>query len=304
MYLSQLKTFKQVVDTGSFTRAGATLHITQPAISHQIRSLENRVGHPLFEKTRRPLRLTHVGQVLYRYSLRISNLVEEAEAAIADITTGETGHISIAAIGTSAIYVLPDFLYTFRMTHPNVHVVLLTLGGEEIIEMIRTDQVDLGIVGSHMNTPDLTTFPLFEDQIRPLVHREHPAAATRRSTLSDLAQEPFIQFGSWTSWKQYVQSIFDQIDAEPQEHFQVDSIDAVKRLVKRGLGFTIAPIVAAQDEINNGSLVPIELTDIPPVSREILLIHRRDKYLTASTKVFIDELEQTLGELALETIGR
>ena len=106
------------------------------------------------------------------------------------------------------------------------------------------------------------------------------------------------------SWKQYVQSIFDQIDAKPQEHFQVDSIDAVKRLVERGLGFTIAPIVAAQDEIDNGSLVPIELTDIPPVSREILLIHRRDKYLTASTKVFIEELGQTLGELALGRILR
>ena len=304
MDISQLKTFKNVVDAGSFTRATTTLHITQPAISHQIRSLENRLGHPLFEKTRRPLRLTHVGEVLYGYAQRILNLVEEAESAIDDITTGETGHISIAAIGTSAIYVLPDFLYTFRMTHPNVHVVLLTLGGEEIIEMVRTDQTDLGIIGSHMNTPDLTTIPLFEDQIRPLVHRDHPAAKAGQAALADLAQEPFIQFGSWVTWRQYVQSIFDQINTEPQEQFQVDSIDAVKRLVERGLGFTIAPIVAAQDEIDNGSLVPIELTDIPPVSRDILLIHRKDKYLTASIKVFIEELAETLGKLALREPGR
>ncbi len=299
MDIIQLRSFKNIIDLGSFTKAAASLHMTQPAVSHQIRSLENKVGHPLFEGSRRQLRLTHVGDVLYGYAQRILNLVEEAEAAVEDITSGETGHIAIAAIGTSAIYVLPDFLYSFRLTHPNVHVSLLTLGGEEILDMVRTDQVDLGIVGSHMGTPDLVTVRLFEDQIRPLVHREHPAAKERRAALVDLAREPFIQFGSWTSWKQYVQSIFAQIGAEPLEQFQVDSIDAVKRLVERGLGFTIAPIVAARDEIDNGSLVPIDLTDIPPVSREILLIHRREKYLTTSCQVFIRELADTLGRLSL-----
>lgn len=301
MDLTQLKSFKQVVDTGSFTKAAGALHVTQPAISHQIRSLETYLGHPLFERTRRQIRLTHVGEVLYGYARRILNLVAEAESAIDDISTGESGHISIAAIGTSAIYVLPDFLYSFRQTHPHVHVSLLTLGGEEIMDMVRTDQVDLGIIGSHMGVPDLATVVLFEDQIRPLVHRDHPAARLRSATLADLAKEPFIQFGSWASWKQYVLSIFAQIGAEPHEQFQVDSIDAVKRLVERGLGFTIAPIVAAKDEIANGSLVPIELTDIPPVSRDVLLIYRRDKYLTESIRVFISELVEALGKLPLGT---
>jgi DNA-binding transcriptional LysR family regulator len=295
MDLAQLATFKKVVETGSFTRAAAALFITQPAVSHHIRMLEEELEHPLFERSRPHLRLTFAGEVFYGHVLRILNLVEESRAAVRDIALGEHGRLTIAAIGTSAIYVLPDFLYRFRQAHPRIQVVLLTVGGEEIHDMVRADQADLGIVGSHINTSDLETFPLFEDQIRPLVHPNHPYAPAGRAALADLASEPFIQFGGWKGWKNYVLSIFAQIGATPQEQFQVDSIDAVKRLVERGLGFTIAPVVAAQDEINKGLLVPLELTDIPPVSRQIVLIHRRDKYLTRSIRLFIEEMKTAFG---------
>ncbi|MBM3262081.1 MAG: LysR family transcriptional regulator [candidate division Zixibacteria bacterium] len=290
MDLKQLEAFKKVVETGSFTKAAATLFVTQPAISHHIQRLEAEIGQALFERSRPQLKLTYTGEVFYIYTRRILNLVEESKAAVRDISAGEQGRITMAAIGTSAIYMLPDFLYRFRQRHPRVQVVLLTVGGEEIHTMVLEDQVDLGIVGSHINTSDLETIPLFEDQIRPLVHAHHPAAHSRRALLADLAREPFIQFGSWKGWKNYVGSIFGQIDAVPQEQFQVDSIDAVKRLVERGLGFTIAPIAAAQDEINAGTLVPLELDDIPPVSRQIVLVYRRDKYMTRSIQMFIDEL--------------
>lgn len=299
MDIPQLNAFKQVVENRSFTKAAAALCLTQPAVSHQIRNLEIELGQPLFERTRPQVRLTYAGEVLYEYVQRILNLVEESQAAIHEITTGEQGRITIASIGTSANYILPDFLYEFQKTHPNVQVVLLTLGGEEIRNMVMTDQVDLGIIGSHIATPELETIPLFEDQIRPLVHPGHRCAASRQAALADLVQEPFIQFGSWTGWRRYVRSIFEQIGAVPHEQFQVDSIDAVKRLVERGLGFTIASVVAAQNEINEGTLVPIELTDIPPVSRTILLIHRKDKFLTTSIRVFIENLVMMLGKLSL-----
>jgi DNA-binding transcriptional LysR family regulator len=294
MEINQLITFKQVVEHRSFTKAADELYITQPAVSHQIRSLEDELSEPLLERTRPHLRLTYAGEVFYSYVLRILSLKEEATAAVKDLAGGEHGRVTIAAIGTSAIYVLPDFLYQFRQSHPHIHVVLRTMGGEEIREMVLADQIDLGIVGSHINTSNLQTISLFEDQIRPLVHPMHPYAQAGRAELAQLAKEPFIQFGSWEGWRNYVRSIFAQIGIIPEEQFQVDSIDAVKRLVERGLGFTIAPIVAAQNEINAGTLMPLELTDIPPISREILLIHRPDKYLARSIQLFINEIQDAL----------
>jgi len=294
MELSQLITFKQVVEHRSFTRAAADLYITQPAVSHQIRALEEELSQPLLERSRPHLRLTYAGEVFYGYVMRILSLTEEATAAVQDMAIGEHGRVTIAAIGTSAIYVLPDFLYQFRKAHPDIQMVLRTMGGEEICEMVLADQIDLGIVGSHIDTATLQTIFLFDDQIRPLVHSDHPYTKARRVELAQLAQEPFIQFGSGGGWRKYVSSIFEEIDIVPQEQYQIDSIDAVKRLVERGLGFTIAPIVAVQNEINAGTLVPLELTDITSISRKILLVHRRDKYLARSIQLFIDEIRDAL----------
>lgn len=297
MDLKQLASYKRVVDNGSFTKAAEALFLTQPAITHQINLLEKELGEKLIERSRPRLRLTYAGEVFYGYTLRVLSLVDEAKVAIRELAQGEYGRVTIAAIGTSSIYVLPDFLYEFRQHHPNIKVVLLTVGGEELHDLVLSDQVDLGIVGSHINTSDLETIPLFEDQIRPLVHAHHPCAQGRRGALAELAKEPFIQFGSWKGWRSYVLSIFAKVGVEPQEQFQVDSIDAVKRLVERGLGFTIAPVAAAQDEIDAGVLVPLELTDIPPVSRQIVLVHRRDKHMTRSIRMFIDELKAAYGQV-------
>lgn len=297
--LAHLIAFKHVVELGSFTRAAEALYRTQPAVSHQIRSLEDILGQPLLERSHRHIHLTHAGEVFYGYAQRILSLISESTAALEDMAIGARGRIVIAAIGTSSIYVLPDFLYEFRMTHPNIQVVLMTAGGEEVRNMVMTDQVDLGIIGSHIATPELERIPLFDDHIALLVHPEHPCAAAGSAPLSAFVDEPFIQFGGWTSWRNYVYAMFDRIGARPHEQFQVDSIDAVKRLVERGLGFTIAPVVSAKTEIESGLLVPIELTDVGSLTRKILLIYHRDKYMTAYMRAFIHELLTYMKGLAL-----
>jgi DNA-binding transcriptional LysR family regulator len=286
-----MEAFKCVVEEGNLTRASKKMALTQPAITHRITSLEHELRQNLFDRAGSTVRLTHAGEVFYEYVQRILNLAQESRLVLQEIADGTQGRISIAAIGTSAIYMLPDFLYTFRQGYPGIHVILRTLSGEEIRDMVLTGQIDLGIVGSHIDTAALEATELFEDHIRPLVHPGHRCAASRRAALSDLAREPFIQFGGWKNWKNYITSLFDRIEAIPREQFQVDSIDAVKRLVELGLGFTIAPVIAAEDEIRQGTLVPLELTDIPPVSRQILLIHARDKFISQSMRLFIDAIK-------------
>ncbi|MBI4530083.1 MAG: LysR family transcriptional regulator [Candidatus Latescibacteria bacterium] len=296
MDLQQLLIFKTVVETKSFTRAANNLFLTQPAISHQIRGLEEELGQRLLERERKRVHPTDAGEVFYDYTRRIVSLVEESKAVLDDLRIGRKGRVSVAAIGTMADYVFPDFMDTFRTTHPGIQMILRTAGGEEVKEMVASNAVDLGVLGSHIGTPEFTTIPLFKDQILPFVHLAHPAATAGRATLAELAREPLIQLGSWKSWKNYIMSLFSQIGVNPDVQFQLDSIEAVKRMVEKGLGFTIIPRLAAEAEIQAGTLVPIELIDIPPFYRDILLIYRKDKYLSTALRIFLDALTSTLSK--------
>jgi LysR family cyn operon transcriptional activator len=297
MDLQQLTFFQKIAESGSFTKAANALHITQPAVSHQIRSLEEELGQQLIERDRKGVTLTQAGELLYQYTQRILNLVEESKNALSHIAKGETGRVSIAAIGTLTVYVLPDFLYEFRSAHPGIEISLRTEGGEDIQDMILSNTVDVGIIGSHAHArrPDLETVTLFEDEIVPFVHRHHPYAKRKEAKLAELCREPLILLGGWKSWEEHVLSLFTQVGMKPQVRLQLDSIEAVKRMVERGLGFTILPKVTSAAEIESKTLVPLRLTDAPALSRQILLIYRKEKYMSAALQIFIQALIERLG---------
>lgn len=295
MDLSQLRALRMVIELGSFTRAAGELFVTQPAVSHQIRSLEQELDQKLLQRDGRTITPTHAGQVLYDYARRILTLAEEAEAVLSDLRAGERGQVTIAAIGTTTVYVLPDILHEFRLQHPGVQVILRTAGGEEVKEMVGHGVADLGIVGSHTDTAGFATRSLCPDDIVPVVAAGHRCARQKRVTLAKLAEEPLILLGGWKSWENYVRSMFAQAGVGPKVHLQLDSIEAVKRMVERGLGFAIIPALAAEAEMRAGTLVPLTLTDVPQMQRSIVLIHQQDRHLTAAMQQFVALLVARMG---------
>ena len=288
MDLHHLRALRKVVETGSFTRAAEELFLTQPAISHQIRSLEDELGQALFQRDGRSVAPTPAGRMLYDYARRILHLAEECEAVLADLRTGARGQVTVAAIGTTTVYVLPDILHEFRLQNPGVQIILRTAGGEEVEEMVAHNVADLGIVGSHTDTRAFTAVPLFPDLIVPVVGAHHQYAALGSVSLARLAEEPLILLGGWKSWENYVASLFAGAGVRPRVHLQLDSIVAVMRMVERGLGFAFVPQIAAEAEMKAGTLVGLTLTDAPLLRREIVLIHQRDKHLTPAMHRFID----------------
>ena len=300
MDLAQLRTFIRVADSGSFTRAAEQSYLTQPAVSQQIKRLELELGQELLRREGKRIRTSYAGEVLLEYAHRITALADEAAACLADLAGGENGRVSLAAIGTTTVYVLPDILYRFRMDHPGIQIVLRTWGAEEIETLVEAGDVDLGIVGSHISTAGFTTIPLFNDTVIPVVHPGHPLAAVGEARLADLAKEPLILFGGWKNWTEYVMSIFHEIRVEPRADLQVDSIEAVKRMVGLGLGFTIIPAIAAEEEIENGQLVGLRLTDIRPVERQIMLIYREGRRLSPAARLLVDAVVTRCQEMGRE----
>ncbi len=292
MELRQLKTFKRVADLKSFTRAAESLSLTQPTISHQMRLLAEDLGQDLFEIQGRRVGLTSAGRVFLSHAEAVLAAVEEARRAVEDVKGGNRGVVRLAAIGSSTVYVLPDVLYKFRTEHPQIDVILQTASGDAIRELVRNNQVDLGIVGSHVPTSEFDSIPLFKDRICPFVHGKHPLARRRRVMFAELAKEPLIQLGTWRSWQNYVLSIFRQVDVAPEIRLQLDSLDAVKRMVERGLGFTVIPDTSAREEIAEGKLVALFPRDVPPLVRQVLVIRRRQKVLSKAQQRFLEFLQQ------------
>lgn len=299
MEFRQLIAFKRISELGSYTRAAESLSLTQPSVSHQLRTLEEELGQKLFEIHGRRVRLTQAGRTLLPIAERVLGAVDESRRAMEAIHAGEQGTVTVAAIGSSTVYVLPELLYQFRVAHPQIEVTLRTAGGDEILQMVKSNQVDLGIVGSHMSIAEFATLPLFKDRIGPFVHANHPLAKKRRVTFAQLAHEPLIQLGTWRSWQNYVLSIFRQVGATPQIRLQLDSIDAVKRMVERGLGFTIIPHTAAREEVAEGKLVALTPTDIPPLIRQVLMIRRKQKIFSKAQERFIQFLKAEVPKLRL-----
>jgi DNA-binding transcriptional LysR family regulator len=291
MELNQLRAFVKVAQLKSYTRAAEALHLTQPAISHQIASLEDDLGCRLLEQVGKKTILTAEGERLLPHAERVLRQLEEAETALEEIKQGEKGRVSIAAIGSSTIYLLPDIIYRFRLQWPEIDIILRTAGGDEVKEMVANGTVDLGILGSHVKMPEtaeFTTVRLFEDKIGLFVNPRHPLAKKRAISFRQLAAEPLIQLGTWQSWQDHVLSIFRKAGLTPQIHLQLDSIEAVKRMVQLGLGYAIIPYIAARRELKSGQLVPLKLKEAPALNRDILLIYRKDRHLTKAFERFIE----------------
>ncbi|MBI4028474.1 MAG: LysR family transcriptional regulator [Verrucomicrobia bacterium] len=299
MELRQLLAFKRIAELRSYTRAAESLSLTQPAISHQLRLLEEDMGQKLLEMNGRMATLTLAGETFLPFVERILEAIEGSKRAMETINTGERGSLTIAAIGSSTVYVLPHLLYKFRVAHPQIDIILRTAGGDEIRDLVAHNQVDIGIVGSHVPISEFATLPLFKDKIVPFVNAGHPLARKRRVTFAEIAREPLIQLGTWRSWRNYVLSIFHQVGATPSIRLQLDSIDAVKRMVERGLGFTIIPHTAAREEVAEGKLAALNPIDVPPLTREVLMIRRKQKTFSRSQQLFIDFLQAEIPKLKL-----
>jgi len=299
MEIRQLLTFKRVAELRNYTRAAESLALTQPAVSHQLRLLEEELGQKLFELIGRKVALTLAGETLLPWVEQILGNIEDSRRAMENIHAGERGTLTIAAISSSTVHVLPDLLYKFRIAHPKIDVILRTAGGDEIRELVANGQADIGIVGSHIPISEFATIPLFEDKIGPFVHAKHPLARKRKVIFAQLALEPLIQLGAWRSWENYVLSIFRQVGATPNIRLHLDSIDAVKRMVERGFGFTIIPHTAARDEMAEGTLVALTTTDVSPLIRQVLMIRRKRKIFSKAQQRFVDFLQVEVPRLKL-----
>ena len=273
--LGRITAFVTVARTGSISRAAEALFVTQPALTSRLQALERSLGAQLFVRSRQGSRLTDAGRALLPHAERALSALGRGREAVEDVVSGGAGRLTIGAAPAISTYVLPAMLHRFQAGHPGVRLSVRSGHSEEILEMVLREEVEIGLMRP-IQHPEITATLLYEDELVLVVHRGHRFAAGGHVRMGELASENLILFDRTSSYHELTSAIVRQAGISPRGQLDVDNIDAAKRMVEQRLGIALLPQTAVQAEIGTGRLVPVTITDMAPVRRQIVVARRRD----------------------------
>jgi len=291
----QLEAFAEVVSRGSVTGAAQALYVTQPALTARLNALEQALGTPLLVRRRGGVRLTEAGRAFLPYAERALQAVAEGRAVLTELERGATGHVAICASPVVSTYALPTILKRFSETHPGVQVAVRTGHSEEMIEVVKRDEVAVGLLRA-FNDPDVEQFTLYEDELVLVVHAAHPSGDVVR--LADLGDEQFVLFDRASSYHELTNAMFLEAAIAPRSVMELDNVDSAKKMIEEGLGVAFLPHVAVADEVRSGRLRIVGIADRQPPRRPIVAVRGKDAgEPLGSTAAFLALLREMRPEL-------
>ena len=292
MELRQLIAFKEVATHASFTAAATHLHLTQSAVSQQIKALEDECGVTLFDRSGRLVRLTNAGQVLLTHVERILAQVENARVEMAEMAGGARGRCRLAALPSVAAYILPRALATFQQRYPAVEVQLMEAVQSQLLEWVQQGIVDFSIVALPVHDPHLQSTPLLHDEFVLVVPKDHIFADRRIVRLAELAMERFIFYPRGAGGREQFIEACRQAGFEPQVAFESEDRETMLGLVAAGVGITFLPRIIAQHTRVDGP-VTVDIVE-PRLRREVGVVWRRNRYLPQAARNLITLLEDVV----------
>ncbi|KOR28582.1 LysR family transcriptional regulator [Achromatium sp. WMS2] len=275
----RLQVFHAVARLLSFTKAAEMLHMTQPAVTFQIRQLEDHFNTRLFDRVHNRISLTEAGTVVYSYAHRIFELHAEMERTVKEIIGEVSGAISIGASTTIAEYMLPALLGDFKDVYPDVTIHLRVSNTDGIVAMVENNSIDLGVVESQVGNKSLIVEPCSDDHLVVIVPADHGLAARTSLFFHELLEFPFICREEGSGTREVINEYMGKIDgcgAGLKVAMELGSPEAVKGAVEAGMGVSVVSQASIQKELRLGSLVAIPLE--PPLLRPFSFVYQRQKF--------------------------
>lgn len=287
MDFDQLQAFLEVARLKSFSRAAVQVFRTQPAISAQIRLLEEEVGARLFDRSGGKVALTEAGRVWKGIAEGLMRSRNEGIQAIADLDHTPRGELHIAANEGSCLHVLPEVFAAFKRQHPGVQVRIRRGEHSEILEQVLENRVDFGVVSLPVREARLKVVPLHRDEVLLAVGREHPWAARKTPvSVAEVARQPLLLPRSGQT-RDAVEELLGASGERLQISMELDSTELLKGFAAAGLGVAFVARTLAAAEAQTGELHLLELEG-KKLHRDLGLIFRRDRALGRSALAFID----------------
>lgn len=295
--LRQLRVFAEVAKRLSFVRAAEALHLTPPAVTMQVKELESAVGLPLLDRRGRSISLTTAGEYLLVYARRMLSTLKDAEDAMARFKRVETGLVTVGLVGT-AQYFVPRLLARFREEHPGVEVRLqVALNREQLVEMLRGNDVDLAVMGRPPREMATRTEPFAAHPMVFVGPPGHPLAGRADLPVAAMEPYPFLAREAGSGTRKTMEDFCRERQFEPRIVMEMESNETIKQSVMAGIGLAFLSLHTVGLELRSSLLHLLDIQDTP-LMRTWNLTHLQSKLLSPAAEAFrYFVLEQAEGYL-------
>ncbi|MCB0062001.1 MAG: LysR family transcriptional regulator [Caldilineaceae bacterium] len=294
MEVAQLRALAMIRQEGSFTKAAARLHVSQPALSQQIKGLEHELGTPLFVRQGRRIALTPAGEVAVARASQALYQLQQLQHEINELLTLERGQVRIGTSDTICLYLLPRLVQRFRHAYPQIDIHLTNRPSQEVIALLRAGTIDFGIVTLPVQGQGLETSYLCDRQDVAVCAPDYPMEQTSHSAtdlpLAELIHYPLLLLEQGTTSRAFLDQLFTQAGVVPHA-LELGSIEVLKRYAEIQLGLAIVPEMAVQHELATGRLRSFALPWVP--ARAIGLVTLRDQPQSPAAERFLSLLHES-----------
>ncbi len=296
MDFDQLHTFLEIVRLKSFSKAAQTCYRTQPAISAQVRQLEQELRADLFERFGSRISLTTAGRIFAGHAEQMLELRRRAQDTIAELETNPRGELVIAANEATCIYILPTVFSVYRQLFPAVQLQVDRSYASRVVEAVAENSADFGLTQLPVDEKRLQVVDIHKDEICAIVPAGHPLAGRKTVEAQDVTEFYLLlpkQGKTRTRLNQWLEPVEERIRIS----MELDSTEMMKRFVVAGLGVSFLAASNCREEVAGGKLSAITLAPEPMV-RRLGLIYRRDKALSKAALGFIQVVMENVGEVS------
>jgi DNA-binding transcriptional LysR family regulator len=287
MHIETLQTFCALVETGSFTKAAQLGFISQSAVSQQLKTLETRYGRPLIERgARTRLAPTEAGRLLYAECRELLDRFRRLEERLREPSNAVAGTVRLATVYSIGLHQLPPYVTRFMKAHPRVKVHVEYSRTDKVCDACADGTVDFGIVAFPMRRSNLAVIPWHEEKLVLAVAPTHRLARRRTVRLAELTGEPFVAFERDIPTRKTIDRVLRAHRVTVDTVMEFDNVETIKRSVEVGTGLAILPASTVTQETRTRRLATADFAE-GPFTREVGIIHRRGRVLSAAASEFV-----------------
>jgi len=296
MELSQLRTFRVVAETLNFTQAAERLHLTQSAVSHQIKALEADLGEPLFIRAKRGVKLSEAGQTALEHAVRILDDAQALKEKVSGREHAPVGRVRAAAATQAFVHLFAPLFQPFMRAHPGVILSFHTTAStDETVTQIQNGAADVGFASLPLYSPALEVTELFEDELVLVASSRHAFAKKPRVTVAEVERERLILFERGNSIRRATDEFLRASGMRPEIALESNDTYFVKLMVEDGVGLSLLPGWAVRDEVVAGKLVQVRIEG--HALRRTVAVISLGRFQPSPTRAFLTFMLQHRGEL-------
>ncbi|MEP6483352.1 MAG: LysR substrate-binding domain-containing protein [Rudaea sp.] len=299
--LRQLTVFLEATRQMNFARTAEALHLTQPAISMQIRQLESVVGLPLFERIGRKLALTNAGELFRHHAARVIGELQDAEQSLQGLKGIHSGRSTVGLVST-AKYFAPKLLAQFSLQHPLIDIQFLVGNRGTLINALRDNEIDFAVMGRPPEKLDAMSEAIAENPHRLVAHKSHRLLKAKRFDFHELRKETFLMREPGSGTRLVMEAVFKQHLFTPTRIVTIGSNETVKQAVMAGMGLSLLSLHTLELELRTGEIALLDVEGTP-VMRNWHLVHMREKKLSPAAGAFRRFLFEHTQEHLLQTFA-